>query len=56
MPSENELAGARFQGRLVAETAARLAGELTELQTPMPEGEARAWEEPASGGERPQAH
>jgi NAD(P)H dehydrogenase (quinone) len=56
MPSENELAGARFQGRLVAETAARLAGKLTELQTPMPEGEARAWEEPASGGERPQAH
>jgi NAD(P)H dehydrogenase (quinone) len=56
MPSENELAGARFQGRLVAETAARLAGELTELQTPMPEGEARAWEEPASGGGRPQAH
>jgi NAD(P)H dehydrogenase (quinone) len=56
MPSQNELAGARFQGRLVAETAARLAGELTELQTPMPEGEARAWEEPASGDGRPQAH
>jgi len=49
MPSENELAAAHFQGRLVAETAARLAGELRDIQTPMPEGEARAWEEPEAG-------
>jgi NAD(P)H dehydrogenase (quinone) len=49
MPSENELAAARFQGRLVAETAARLAGALTDIETPMPEGEARAWEEPEAG-------
>jgi NAD(P)H dehydrogenase (quinone) len=49
MPSENELAAARFRGRLVAETAARLAGALTDIETPMPEGEARAWEEPEAG-------
>jgi NAD(P)H dehydrogenase (quinone) len=52
-PSENELAGAYFQGRLVAETAARLAGELAEIQTPMPEGEAHTWREPDSGPARP---
>ncbi|HSV03465.1 MAG TPA: NAD(P)H:quinone oxidoreductase [Phenylobacterium sp.] len=52
-PSDNELAGAYFQGRLVAETAARLAGELREIQTPMPSGEAHAWKEPRPG-EAPQ--
>jgi NAD(P)H dehydrogenase (quinone) len=52
-PSENELAAAYFQGRLVAETAARLAGELADIQTPMPEGEAHAWKEPRSGPARP---
>jgi NAD(P)H dehydrogenase (quinone) len=35
-PSQIELEGARHQGRLVAETAARLAGQLTEEQRPMP--------------------
>ena len=45
MPSENELDGARFQGRLVAETAARLTGQLTpDLTQPIPESEARTWE------------
>lgn len=55
MPSENELAGAYFQGRLVAETAARLAGELTDIQTPLPEGAARTWQEPRSGEGPPTA-
>src|SRR3954469_8400006 len=45
MPSENELDGARFQGRLVAETAARLTGSLTsDLKQPIPDEEARTWE------------
>jgi NAD(P)H dehydrogenase (quinone) len=56
MPSDNELAGAYFQGRLVAETAARLAGELTDIQTPMPQGETRAWEEPEAGEAPSPAH
>ena len=58
MPSENELAAARFQGRLVAETAARLAGALTDIETPVPQEEADAWEEPRSEGvgEQPSAH
>lgn len=51
-PSENELAAAYFQGRLVAETAARLAGELADIRTPMPAGEAHTWKEPP-GGEGP---
>ncbi|MDB5465266.1 MAG: wrbA [Phenylobacterium sp.] len=46
MPSANELDGARFQGRLVAETAMRLAGQFTELHRPVPEAEARSWETP----------
>jgi NAD(P)H dehydrogenase (quinone) len=58
MPSANELAGARFQGRVVAETAMKLAGGLRDLQAEIPENEAEAWEEPRSegGGERPAAH
>jgi NAD(P)H dehydrogenase (quinone) len=47
MPSENELEGARFQGRLVAETAAKLHGAFTDdLTTAPPEGETETWEEP----------
>jgi len=54
MPSEKELEGARFQGRLVAETAARLAGGVDQaLQRDVPEAEARSWEEPDAT--RPQA-
>ena len=58
MPSENELAAARFQGRLVAETAARLAGQFTELETKVPEEEATAWNQPRdrSGEQTPSAH
>jgi NAD(P)H dehydrogenase (quinone) len=58
MPSENELAAARFQGRLVAETAAKLAGGLPDMQTEVPEEEAQAWEEPRSieSEDRPAAH
>ncbi|MDE2487508.1 MAG: NAD(P)H:quinone oxidoreductase [Alphaproteobacteria bacterium] len=52
-PSENELAGAYFQGRLVAETAARLAGELKDIKTPMPQGEAHTWKEPDAGSDGP---
>jgi NAD(P)H dehydrogenase (quinone) len=52
MPSDNELAAARFQGRLVAETAARLAGALTDIETPVPEEDAEAWEERRAGSGR----
>jgi NAD(P)H dehydrogenase (quinone) len=49
MPSELELEGARFQGRLVAETAARLHGAYTsDLTREPPEREAQAWEQPAA--------
>ncbi|HEY8571815.1 NAD(P)H:quinone oxidoreductase [Phenylobacterium sp.] len=45
MPSELELDGARFQGRLVAETALRLHGQLSsDLRQPVAEAEARTWE------------
>ncbi|MGZ2413083.1 NAD(P)H dehydrogenase (quinone) [Sphingomonas sp. F9_3S_D5_B_2] len=48
MPSENELEGARFQGRLVAETAAKLHDAFTgDLTSAPPEGETETWEEPA---------
>ncbi len=48
MPSVLELEGARFQGRLVAETAAKLHGAYTpDLTREPPEREARAWEQPA---------
>lgn len=58
MPSENELAGARFQGRIVAEIAAKLAGGLRDLQVEAPQDEAEAWEEPRAieTADRPQAH
>jgi NAD(P)H dehydrogenase (quinone) len=47
MPSELELEGARFQGRLVAETAAKLHGAYTpDLTHEPPEREAQAWEQP----------
>src|SRR3954466_6325562 len=47
-PSANELEGARFQGRLVAETAAKLHGAFTgDLTSAPPEGETETWEEPA---------
>jgi NAD(P)H dehydrogenase (quinone) len=46
MPSENELEGARFQGRLVAETAAKLHGAYTgDLTAEPPREQARAWQE-----------
>jgi NAD(P)H dehydrogenase (quinone) len=48
MPSENELEGARFQGRLVAETALKLAGGLEDMKQPVPAAEAEAWEEPSA--------
>ena len=48
MPSENELEGARFQGRLVAETAIKLHGGLTnDLTSEPPEKEAKSWKEPS---------
>lgn len=44
MPSEIELEGARFQGRLVAETAAKLHGAYSaDVVEAPPEGEAQAW-------------
>ena len=46
MPSDNELDGARFQGRLVAETAVKLAGGLADMSGPVPHEDAEAWEEP----------
>jgi NAD(P)H dehydrogenase (quinone) len=49
MPSRIELDGARFQGRLVAETAARLAGQFGDLRRDLPPEEARSWEEPGLG-------
>jgi NAD(P)H dehydrogenase (quinone) len=50
MPSANELEAARFQGRLVAETAAKLHGAYTpDITAEPPPAEARSWEEPASG-------
>jgi NAD(P)H dehydrogenase (quinone) len=49
MPSELELEGARFQGRLVAETAVKLHGAYTpDLTRKPPEQEAKAWEQPAA--------
>ncbi|WP_374469096.1 NAD(P)H:quinone oxidoreductase [Phenylobacterium sp.] len=47
MPSELELEGARFQGRLVAETAVKLAGGVDrDLQQDVPAEDAESWEEP----------
>jgi len=49
MPSELELEGARFQGRLVAETAAKLHGAFTEdLTHEPPERETQAWDQPVA--------
>jgi NAD(P)H dehydrogenase (quinone) len=49
MPSELELEGARFQGRLVAETAAKLHGAYTaDLTHEPPREETQAWEQPAA--------
>jgi NAD(P)H dehydrogenase (quinone) len=49
MPSDLELEGARFQGRLVAETAAKLHGAYTaDLTHEPPAEETRAWEQPAA--------
>jgi NAD(P)H dehydrogenase (quinone) len=49
MPSELELEGARFQGRLVAETAAKLHGAYTaDLTHEPPVEETQAWEQPAA--------
>jgi NAD(P)H dehydrogenase (quinone) len=54
MPSENELEGARYQGRLVAETARKLGhGAQALLEMPAGEAEARTWEDPRE--DRPQA-
>ncbi|RAK57997.1 NAD(P)H:quinone oxidoreductase [Phenylobacterium deserti] len=50
MPSQNELDGARHQGRLVAETAAKLHGALQDQQTQVAEENAEAWEDPRTGG------
>jgi NAD(P)H dehydrogenase (quinone) len=46
MPSENELAAARFQGHYVAETAIKLTGALSDVRREVPEEVAEAWEEP----------
>jgi NAD(P)H dehydrogenase (quinone) len=43
-PSQIDLDGARHQGRLVAETAARLAGQLREERPAVPQSEAEAWD------------
>jgi NAD(P)H dehydrogenase (quinone) len=48
MPSENELAGARFQGRYVAEVADKLSGALGDVRREVPEEEAQVWEEPSA--------
>ena len=49
MPSELELDAARFQGRLVAETAAKLHGAYTaDLTHEPPAAETQAWEQPAA--------
>jgi len=58
MPTENELAGARFQGRYVAEVADKLAGALGDVRRKMPEEEAEAWDEPRAveSGNRPATH
>jgi NAD(P)H dehydrogenase (quinone) len=46
LPSANELDGARFQGRLVAETAVKLHGAFTKDLTASPPSEdAEAWDE-----------
>jgi NAD(P)H dehydrogenase (quinone) len=45
-PSENELAGARFQGRLVAETARRLRAGDAALTRTAAVAEDRSWEPP----------
>jgi NAD(P)H dehydrogenase (quinone) len=49
MPSPLELDGARFQGRLVAETAAKLHGGFTpDLTREPPPTDAEAWEQQAA--------
>ena len=50
MPSQIELDGARHQGLLVAETAAKLHGALSHQQTEVAEEDAEAWEDPRTGG------
>jgi NAD(P)H dehydrogenase (quinone) len=50
MPSALELEGARFQGRLVAQTAARLHGVVPGIQREAPDSETRSWEDPRTGG------
>jgi NAD(P)H dehydrogenase (quinone) len=46
MPRQNELEGARFQGRLVAETAAKLHGAYTgDIVHEPPQEDARVWKE-----------
>jgi len=53
MPSENELEAARFQGRLVAETAAKLQGALTpDLTASPPKREAGLWNGAAHATDR----
>lgn len=55
MPSDNELEGARFQGRLVAETAKKLGeGARALLRTDAERGN-RTWEMPEQQQEPPQA-
>ena len=58
MPSENELAGARFQGHYVAEVADKLAGALGDVRHEVPKKDAVTWEEPRAveSGNRPATH
>lgn len=55
MPSDNELAGARFQGHYVAEVANKLTGALGDVRHEVPEADAVMWEEPRPV-ESPAAH
>ena len=56
MPSDNELEAARFQGRLVAETAAKLAaGAPSFAGEAPPEAEAEEWVDPRTPGDQPGA-
>jgi NAD(P)H dehydrogenase (quinone) len=49
MPSDNELQAARFQGRLVAETAAKLHAAYTpDITAEPPASQTRSWEEAGS--------
>jgi NAD(P)H dehydrogenase (quinone) len=53
MPSPRELDAARYQGRLAAETAARLTGQLDGARREASKGEARSWEAPEAGAPPP---